>query len=326
MTILVTGVAGFIGMHVAQTLLNRGEKVLGVDNLNNYYDVRLKQARLGVLEPMAGFRFVQADIADEEGLNAAVDGIDDLDRIIHLAAQAGVRYSLENPAAYVKANLIGQFNILELARRQDRLDHLVYASSSSVYGGNTKQPFSVDDRVDQPISLYAATKRSDELMGYAYSHMFGVRASGLRFFSAYGPWGRPDMSAYIFTSKILAGEPIPVFNYGEMSRDFTYVDDIVNGVVAALDRPPMANDEKAPHALYNLGNHKAEPLVRFIGLIEQALGKSAEFDYKPMQPGDVRATYADIEESRRYLGYEPRTSIDEGIPKFVKWYREYHNV
>ena len=326
MTVLITGVAGFIGMHVARALLERGEKVLGIDNLNDYYDVGLKQARLAELEPMSGFRFVHADIADEDGMMAAVAGIDDLDRIIHLAAQAGVRYSLENPSAYVRANLIGQFNILEMARRLDRLEHLVYASSSSVYGGNSKQPFSVEDRVDQPISLYAATKRSDELMGYAYSHMFGVRASGLRFFSAYGPWGRPDMSAYIFTSKILAGEPIPVFNYGEMSRDFTYVDDIVNGVVAALDRPPMANEEKVPHALYNLGNHKAEPLVRFIGLIEQALGKSAEFDYKPMQPGDVRATYADIEESRRYLGYEPRTSIDEGIPKFVKWYREYHNV
>lgn len=326
MTILVTGVAGFIGMHVAQVLLKRGEKVLGVDNLNDYYDVGLKQARLGLLETFSGFQFAYADIADEAALAEAVAGVEDLSQIIHLAAQAGVRYSLENPGAYVRSNLVGHFNILELARRLDRLDHLVYASSSSVYGGNTKQPFSTDDRVDGPISLYAATKRADELMTYSYSHMFGMRASGLRFFSAYGPWGRPDMSAYIFTSKILAGEPIPVFNYGEMSRDFTYIDDIADGVVAALDRPPMGNEEEAPHAVYNIGNHKAEPLVRFIGLIEGALGKRAEFDYQPMQPGDIRATFADIEESRRYLGYDPQTPIDEGIPKFVQWYRSYHNV
>ncbi len=327
MTVLVTGVAGFIGMHVAETLLARGESVLGIDNLNDYYDVNLKKARVARLDGMRGFRFVHADVSEADSLDEAVEGVPELDRIIHLAAQAGVRYSLKNPAAYVKANLIGQFNVMELARRLgDRLQHMVYASSSSVYGGNTKLPFAVGDPVDSPISLYAATKRADELMCYSYSDMFGVKATGLRFFSAYGPWGRPDMSAYIFTSKIIAGEPIPVFNYGEMSRDFTYVDDIVQGVVAALDRPPRVNEESTPHALFNLGNHKVEPLMRFIGLIESALGMRAVIDYQPIQPGDVKATYADVEASRRCLGYEPRTSIDTGIPKFVAWYKEYHGI
>ncbi|MHA1565542.1 MAG: NAD-dependent epimerase/dehydratase family protein [Alphaproteobacteria bacterium] len=327
MTVLITGVAGFIGMHVAEVLLARGETILGIDNLNDYYDVNLKKARVARLEELRGFTFVHADIAEVESLAGAVDAVPELDRIVHLAAQAGVRYSLENPGAYVKANIIGQFNVLELARSLGpKLQHLVYASSSSVYGGNTKLPFAVGDPVDRPISLYAATKRADELMCHSYSDMFGVKATGLRFFSAYGPWGRPDMSAYIFTSKIIAGEPIPVFNYGEMSRDFTYVDDIVQGVVAALDRPPQVNEESTPHAIFNLGNHKVEPLMRFIGLIESALGMRAEIDYQPIQPGDVKATYADVETSRRCLGYEPRTSIDVGIPKFVAWYRKYHGI
>ncbi len=327
MTILLTGAAGFIGMHLSEALLARGERVVGLDNVNDYYDVRLKEARLARLTGRAGFTFVRGDIADRGTLERIVGEHPEIDRIVHLAAQAGVRYSLINPAAYIEANLIGHFNMLELARHLgDRCKHLVYASSSSVYGGNTKLPFSVDDPVDRPVSLYAATKKADELMSHAYSHIFGVPATGLRFFTVYGPWGRPDMSAYIFTSKILAGEPIPVFNNGEMQRDFTFVDDIVAGVIAALDRPPARASGTAPHRVYNLGNHRSEPLMRFIGLIESALGKKAEIDFQPIQPGDVPATYADIEASRRDLGFVPKTPIDEGIPRFVAWYREYHGA
>ncbi len=322
MAILLTGAAGFIGMHVAEALLARGESVIGVDNVNDYYDVTLKEARVARLEVHPEFRLERIDIADEGALTPFADGVD---RIIHLAAQAGVRYSLINPGAYERANLAGHLNVLELARSLgDRLTHLVYASSSSVYGGNTKLPFSVEDQVDNPISLYAATKKADELMSHAYSHTYGLPQTGLRFFTVYGPWGRPDMSAYIFTSKILAGEPIPVFNHGDMQRDFTYIDDIVAGVVAALDRPPAGDGPQ--HRLYNLGNHRAEPLMRFIGVIEAALGKKAEIDFQPMQPGDVQATYADIEASQRDLGFQPSTPIDEGIPKFVAWYRAYHKI
>jgi len=321
-TILLTGAAGFIGMHVAQALLARGEHVLGVDNVNDYYDVALKEARLAQLRTHANFRFERRDIADDGALVPLADGVD---RIIHLAAQAGVRYSLTNPGAYGRANLAGHLNVLEFARGLgDRLAHLVYASSSSVYGGNTKLPFSVDDQVDNPVSLYAATKKADELMSHAYSHTYGLPQTGLRFFTVYGPWGRPDMSAYIFTSKIIAGEAIPVFNHGDMRRDFTYIDDIVAGVVAALDRPPPAAGVR--HRLYNLGNHRCEPLMRFIGVIEAALGKKAQIDFQPMQPGDVQATYADIAASQRDLGFQPSTPIDEGIPKFVAWYRDYHGV
>lgn len=322
MTVLVTGAAGFIGMNVSLALMARGETVVGIDNVNDYYDVSLKEARLARLMENDQFSFVRADICDA---GALADAGKDADRIVHLAAQAGVRYSLENPGAYIQANIVGHMNVIELARAKgDDLKHLVYASSSSVYGGNTKLPFSVEDRVDNPVSLYAATKKSDELMSHSYASTYGIPQTGLRFFTVYGPWGRPDMSLYIFTSKILAGDPIPVFNHGEMQRDFTYIDDIVAGVLAALDNPPPRDAAGVPHRVYNLGNNKSEPLMRFIGLIEEALGKKAEIDFQPMQPGDVPATYADIEASQRDLGFEPRVPIDEGIPRFVAWYRDFH--
>lgn len=322
MTVLVTGAAGFIGMHVSLALMARGETVVGIDNLNDYYDVSLKEARLARLMTHNAFRFVRGDIGDPAALAEAGQ---EADRIVHLAAQAGVRYSLENPGAYIQANIVGHMNVIELARAKgEDLRHLVYASSSSVYGGNTKLPFSVEDQVDTPVSLYAATKKADELMSYSYASTYGVPQTGLRFFTVYGPWGRPDMSLYIFTRKILAGDPIPVFNHGEMQRDFTYIDDIVAGVLAALDNPPPRDGGAVPHRVYNLGNHRSEPLMRFIGLIEDALGEKAEIDFQPMQPGDVPATYADIEASRRDLGFEPRVPIDEGIPRFVDWYREFH--
>ena len=322
MTVLVTGAAGFIGMHVSLALMARGETVVGIDNLNDYYDVALKEARLARLTSHNAFSFVRGDIGDAATLAEAGQ---DVDRIVHLAAQAGVRYSLENPGAYIQANIVGHMNVIELARAKgDDLKHLVYASSSSVYGGNTKLPFSVEDQVDTPVSLYAATKKADELMSYSYSSTYGLPQTGLRFFTVYGPWGRPDMSLYIFTRKILAGDPIPVFNHGEMQRDFTYIDDIVAGVLAALDNPPPRDGAGVPHQVYNLGNHRSEPLMRFIGLIEDALGETAEIDFQPMQPGDVPATYADIEASRRDLGFEPRVPIDAGIPRFVEWYREFH--
>jgi len=322
MTVLVTGAAGFIGMHVCEALMARGESVVGIDNLNDYYDVSLKEARLGRLTPNSDFRFVRGDIGDMAALtNAGAD----VDRIIHLAAQAGVRYSLKNPGAYIQANIVGHMNVLELARaKSESLSHLVYASSSSVYGGNTKLPFSVEDQVDNPVSLYAATKKSDELMSHSYAVTYGMPQTGLRFFTVYGPWGRPDMSLYIFTSKILAGEPIPVFNHGDMQRDFTFVDDIIAGILAALDRPPSAADGGVPHRVYNLGNNRSEPLMRFIGLVEEALGVKAVIDFQPMQPGDVPATYADIDATQRDLGFDPVTTIDAGIPRFVDWYREFH--
>ena len=322
MTVLVTGAAGFIGMAVSQALMARGETVVGIDNVNDYYDVRLKEARLARLMENDNFRFVRGDIVDAAVLAKAAKGVD---RIVHLAAQAGVRYSLENPGAYIQANIVGHLNVIELARAMGGdHKHLVYASSSSVYGSNTKLPFSVDDQVDTPISLYAATKKSDELMSYSYSSTYGIPQTGLRFFTVYGPWGRPDMSLYIFTSKILAGEPIPVFNNGKMQRDFTYVDDIAAGVLAALDNPPPRGGDAVPHRVYNLGNNNSEPLMRFIGLIEDAVGVKAEIDFQPMQTGDVLATYADIEASQRDLGFEPRVTIDVGIPRFVEWYRSFH--
>lgn len=325
MTILVTGAAGFIGFHVADRLLARGDRVIGLDNLNDYYDVGLKRDRLALLQAQSGFGFIQTDIADFEGLKGALADTGPLRGIVHLAAQAGVRYSLTNPHAYLQANLAGHLNMLEIARHCDGLEHMVYASSSSVYGGNRELPFSVDDRVDHPVSLYAATKKADELMSHCYAHLYRTPQTGLRFFTVYGPWGRPDMAMWLFTKAILAGEPIRVFNNGAMQRDFTYIDDIVTGVVASLDNPPADGGEgKPPYRVYNIGNHKAEPLMRMIGLIEDALGRKAEKIMEPMQPGDVPATYADIEAIRRDLGFEPSTPIDVGIPAFIDWYRTYH--
>ncbi|GJL86491.1 MAG: NAD-dependent epimerase [Minwuia thermotolerans] len=327
MTILVTGAAGFIGFHVASRLLARGDRVIGLDNLNDYYDVGLKRDRLAMLQAQSGFDFIQTDIADFEGLKIALSEAGPLRGIVHLAAQAGVRYSLTNPHAYLQANLAGHLNMLEIARHCDGLEHMVYASSSSVYGGNRDLPFSVDDRVDHPVSLYAATKKADELMSHCYAHLYRTPQTGLRFFTVYGPWGRPDMAMWLFTKAILAGEPIRVFNNGAMQRDFTYIDDIVTGVVASLDNPPADGGEgKPPYRVYNIGNHKAEPLMRMIGLIEDALGRKAEKIMEPMQPGDVPATYADIEAIRRDLGFEPSTPIDVGIPAFIDWYKTYHGV
>ena len=322
MRVLVTGAAGFIGFHVAQALLARGEEVIGVDNLNDYYDIALKQARLDQLLPYKNFSFHKFNIADKEAmLSLASAGIT---HIVHLAAQAGVRYSLQNPYAYVESNVMGQIVMLELARQCVELRHFVYASSSSVYGGNAKIPFAVGDAVEKPISLYAATKRADELMGYTYAHLYKIPTTGLRFFTVYGPWGRPDMAAYIFARQISAGEPIKVFNHGKMRRDFTYIDDIVLGVLAALDKAPVDSGGEPPVALYNLGNSRAEDLMRFIGVLEKALDKKAIVDLQPMQAGDVVETFADITASTRDLGFKPATGIEQGVERFVAWYQSYH--
>ena len=322
MKFLVTGVAGFIGFHTARFLLARGDHVVGVDNLNDYYDPAIKHARLALLNTLPGFRFIQQDIVDRTALEQLF-ATEKLHRVIHLAAQAGVRYSLTNPQAYIDANLVGFTNILE-GCRQTKVEHLVYASSSSVYGLNGAMPFSVHDNVDHPVSLYAATKKANELMAHSYSHLFALPMTGLRFFTVYGPWGRPDMSAYIFTRAIMENRPITVFNDGDMKRDFTFIDDIVAGVIAALDRPPAGS--AAPHRRYNLGNHRAEPLMRFIAMIERATNRKAIVEFAPMQPGDVKETYADIEASQRDLGFVPTTPIDQGIPRFVDWYRKYHAI
>jgi UDP-glucuronate 4-epimerase len=329
MTILVTGAAGFIGYHVARALLARGESVIGIDNLNPYYDPNLKKDRLAELGRLetGTFRFEQVDFSDADALERALAGTD-FDRIVHLGAQAGVRYSLENPRAYVTANVMGHLNLLEIARARS-VASFVYASSSSVYGGNTDLPFRVEDRVDRPVSLYAATKRADELMSETFAHLYRIPTTGLRFFTVYGPWGRPDMAIWIFTEKILAGEPIDVFNHGKMRRDFTFIDDIVDGVVASLDRPladdglAKAGGSVAPHRLYNLGNNRAEDLMKVIALIEQACGRKAELRLRPIQAGDVAETYADIGGAQRDLGFNPRTSIEAGIPRFFDWYEDY---
>jgi UDP-glucuronate 4-epimerase len=332
MRILITGVAGFIGYSLARQLLARGDQVIGIDSVNDYYQVSLKHDRLSALREAGGNRFAfhQQNFADYTGLTEALAG-QQFDRIVHLGAQAGVRYSIENPHAYVEANLVGHLNMLELARHRG-VEHMVYASSSSVYGGNTKLPFAVEDRVDHPLSLYAATKKADELMSETYAHLFRLPLTGLRFFTVYGPWGRPDMMLWIFTRKILAGEPIPVFNNGDMYRDFTYIDDIIAGVIAALDNPPPDDgEEKAggsikPHRLYNIGNHKSEHLMKVVGILEAECGRKADIELLPMQPGDVRQTYADIAAISRDLGYAPTTSIEVGVPNFVRWYREYHGA
>ncbi len=330
MKVLVTGVAGFIGSTLAHRLLDRGDSVVGIDNINDYYSVQLKQDRLARLTARDGFAFEKVDFADHVALDAALAG-HDFDRIVHLGAQAGVRYSIEQPRAYIQANLVGHLNLMEVARHR-RSEHLVYASSSSVYGGNTKLPFSVDDRVDHPISLYAATKKADELMSETYAHLYRLPQTGLRFFTVYGPWGRPDMAMWIFTKAILEGRPIDVYNFGKMQRDFTYVDDIVSGVVACLDHPPADNGAPkaggsvGPHAIYNIGNHRSEELGHMIDLIEEACGRKAIRNLMPMQDGDVPATFADIEAIQRDLGFQPTTAIADGVPRFVKWYRDYHQL
>ncbi len=321
MAVLVTGAAGFIGFHTCKALAAQGRQVVGVDNLNDYYDPQLKQARLAELEKLDGFNYVQADIAEREAMEAVAASNPDIDVIINLAAQAGVRYSLVNPYAYTRSNVEGHLVMLEMARHLKNFKHFVYASSSSVYGANTELPFTIDERVDQPVSLYAATKRAGELMTHCYARLYGIPSTGLRFFTVYGPWGRPDMAAWIFTRKILAGEPIEVFNKGDMRRDFTYIDDIIQGVVAVVDHIPGGD---VPATVYNLGNHRSEKLTDFIAMLEEALGKKADVILKPMQQGDVKETFADIEASRRDLGFEPTTSISEGIPRFVEWYRRYH--
>jgi UDP-glucuronate 4-epimerase len=322
MAYLVTGAAGFIGAAVAQRLLDRGEQVVGIDNLNDYYPVQLKRDRLATLTH-PNFTFAEVDIADAAALNAAL-APHPITHIIHLAAQAGVRYSITNPEAYVQSNLVGQVNMLEYARRRDGLVSMSYASSSSVYGGNTKMPFAEDDRVDAPISLYAATKKADELMGNVYAHLFRLPLTGLRFFTVYGPWGRPDMALWLFTDAILKGQPIRVFNNGEMRRDFTYIDDIVSGVLAVTDSPPTNDRATLPHRVYNIGNNTPEPLLRMIDVLEDALGTKAIRSLEPMQPGDVPATYADISAISRDHGFAPTTPIEIGIPRFVEWFKGYH--
>jgi UDP-glucuronate 4-epimerase len=320
MSVLVTGASGFIGFHVAEALLRRGEQVVGLDNLNPYYDVRLKEARLARLAAHPGFEFARLDVADREGVFALIERRRELRSVIHLAAQAGVRHSLNDPYAYVQSNLMGTVVILEAARRIEGLQGVVYASSSSVYGANKKQPFSVEDRADHPVSLYAASKRSTELIAESYSRLYGLSLTGLRYFTCYGPWGRPDMAAWLFTEAILAGRPIRVFNEGRMARDFTYIDDVVAGTLAAHDRL------EGGHRIYNLGNHRPVKLLDFIAVLERALDRKATLDPAPMQPGDVEATAADIELSRHDLGFEPRTPIEEGLPRFVAWYKEYHGI
>jgi UDP-glucuronate 4-epimerase len=321
MGVLVTGVAGFIGSHVAGALLARGVPVTGIDNLNDYYDVRLKQARLDRLERQAGFCFRKLDIADRDAMLGLAK--ENFSQIVHLAAQPGVRYSLVNPYAYVASNVLGHVTVLELARQLPALTNVVYASSSSVYGGNTKLPFAVGDAVETPQSLYAATKRADELISHTYAHLYGIKQTGLRFFTVYGPWGRPDMAPMLFSQAMLKGEPIRVFNNGEMWRDFTYIDDIVAGVLAAMEAPRR---ETPPHKVYNLGNNKSEKLMDFIAALEASLGVKAQMKFEPMQPGDVVSTYAEIEETRRELGFEPKTAMREGVAKFAAWYREFYGV
>ena len=332
MTILVTGVAGFIGSWTARRLIERGERVVGIDNLNDYYSVQLKEDRLAGLHHDLGdaFAFERVDFSDMAALTAFADGRD-FDRIVHLGAQAGVRYSMDNPSAYVQANLVGHCNMLELARQRGA-SHMVYASSSSVYGGNKTLPFRVEDRVDHPLSLYAATKKANELMSEAYASLYKLPLTGLRFFTVYGPWGRPDMAMWIFTKALLEGLPLPLYNGGNMRRDFTYIDDIVSGIVACLGGPPeddgseKAGGSHAPHALYNIGNSRSEELMRLVGILEEATGRKAELAPEGMQMGDVPDTFADVSAIARDHGYSPTTPIDVGVPRFVEWYRAYHGV
>ena len=318
MTVLLTGAAGFIGYHVARALLERGERVLGLDNLNSYYDVRLKQARLELLGRLPGFEFHRADVADREAVHQIVHDNNHIENFVHLAAQAGVRHSLVDPYAYVQSNVMGHLVVLEAARRLGKLRHLVYASSSSVYGANATLPFSEADRVDTPVSLYAATKRADELMSHAYAHLHGLPQTGLRFFTVYGPWGRPDMAYYSFAEAIAAGQPITLYDRGTLRRDFTYIDDIVAGVVGCLDRPPVG---KVPARVLNIGNHQSEPVSALVALLEQALGRQAIVRDAPRPAADVAETCASVEAIAALTGFAPRTSLAEGIPRFVAWFR-----
>ena len=335
MKILVTGAAGFIGMHVSQILLARGDEVVGIDNLNDYYDPQLKRDRLARLTPLPGFRFELMDIVDRAAMDALFER-ERFDRVVHLAAQAGVRYSLSNPRAYIDSNVVGFTNIVE-GCRHSKVAHLVYASSSSVYGGNTALPFSEHHNIDHPVSLYAATKKANELMAHTYSHLFALPTTGLRFFTVYGPWGRPDMALFLFTKAILEGRTIDVYNHGEMVRDFTYVDDIAQGVVRVLDRPASADPDfdasrpdparsNAPYRIFNIGNNSPVLLMDFITAIERSLGRSATKNFMPLQDGDVPATCADVSELEAWTGFKPGTSIDDGVGRFVAWYRDYFNV
>lgn len=333
--ILVTGAAGFIGFHLCQRLLNRGDQVIGIDNLNDYYDVILKQDRLAQLQKLPGFSFQKLDLANQEGMSQLFSTYR-FDGVVNLAAQVGVRYSVKNPQAYVQSNLVGFVNVLE-GCRYSGVKHLVFASSSSVYGANTKIPFSVHDTVDHPVSIYGASKKANELMAHTYSHLYNLPITGLRFFTVYGTWGRPDMAPFLFTKAILEGQPINVFNYGKMQRDFTYIDDIVEGVVRVLDKVPQANpnwssdapdpsSSHAPYKLYNIGNNQPVELMHFIKVLEDCLGKKAEKNLLPLQPGDVLATYADVDDLVQDVGFKPNTSIETGVERFVAWYREYYQV
>jgi UDP-glucuronate 4-epimerase len=335
MRILVTGVAGFIGATLAQELLERGDVVHGIDNLNDYYEVSLKKARLERLSTRERFSFQQLDIADRAGMESLFKR-QKFDAVVNIAAQAGVRYSIENPHPYIQSNIIGFCNVLEGCRHSN-VGHLVFASSSSVYGANSKIPFSERDNVDHPVSLYGATKKANELMAHTYAHLYGLPCTGLRFFTVYGPWGRPDMAYFKFTKNIVEGRPIPVFNNGNMVRDFTYIDDIVEGVIRVIDRPaqpdpswdgaaPDPARSKAPYRIYNIGNNKPVQLMRYIEVLEKALGKKAQLEMLPMQPGDVPATMADVSALEADIGYRPKTTVEEGVPRFVEWYRSYYGV
>ena len=335
MKVLVTGAAGFIGSTTARHLLGRGDEVIGLDNLNDYYDVNLKKARLAILQKQPGFRFVLLDLADRGGMESLFSK-ERFDRVVHLGAQAGVRYSIQNPHAYVDSNVVGTLNVLEGCRHHG-VQHLAYASTSSVYGANTRMPFSVHQNVDHPLSLYAATKKANELMAHTYASLYGLPVTGLRFFTVYGPWGRPDMALFLFTRNILAGKPIDVFNYGKHRRDFTYVDDIVGGVVAALDHIPTGNAEwdsdspdpatsRAPYRLYNIGNAQPVDLMRYIEVLEECLGRKAEKNLLPLQPGDVPDTWANVDDLVTDVGYRPATPVEVGVGRFVDWYLDYHKV
>lgn len=334
MKVLVTGAAGFIGMHTSERLLARGDDVVGLDNINDYYDPQIKLDRLARLEPHPAFRFVKMDVADRAGMERLF-AEEKFDKVIHLAAQAGVRYSLQNPHAYIDSNIVGFMNILE-GCRHNQVQHLTYASSSSVYGGNTKMPFSEHDSVDHPISMYAATKKANELMAHTYSHLYGLPTTGLRFFTVYGPWGRPDMALFLFTKAMLEGKPIDVFNHGKMQRDFTFVDDIVEGVIRVTDRNAAADPDydadqadparsSAPYRVFNIGNQGPVELMSFINAIEKALGITAEKNMLPIQPGDVPATFADVSELSEWTGFHPGTKVEDGVARFVAWYRDYFN-